>query len=87
MYVYIYIYVLSGMDVCARKPIFVTVGKDNTIRLWNVQTHQLELMKEFGEEMFSVALHPTVNICVYIYVYIYVYVCTKMNVYIYVLKV
>jgi cilia- and flagella-associated protein 57 len=49
---------IVGMDVCTRKPLFVTVGKDNTLRVWNIQSHQLDLMKEFGEEMFSVALHP-----------------------------
>ena len=50
---------IVGMDVCTRKPLFVTVGKDNTLRVWNIQTHQLDLIKEFGEEMFSVSLHPT----------------------------
>ena len=50
---------IVGMDVCTRKPLFVTVGKDNTLRVWNIQTHQLDLVKEFGEEMFSVTLHPT----------------------------
>ena len=50
---------IVGMDVCTRKPLFVTIGKDNTLRVWNIQNHQLDLYKEFGEEMFSVALHPT----------------------------
>ena len=47
-----------GLDVCARKSLFVTIGKDLTFRVWNIQTHQSDLIKEFGEEMFSVALHP-----------------------------
>lgn len=47
-----------GLDVCARKSLFVTIGRDFTFRVWNIQTHQSDLMKEFGEEMFSVALHP-----------------------------
>lgn len=50
---------IVGMDVCTRKSLFVTVGRDNTLRLWNIQNHQPDLIKEFGEEIFSVALHPT----------------------------
>ncbi len=29
------------------------------MRLWNMKSHEVELMKVFPEEMFSVALHPT----------------------------
>ena len=47
-----------GLDVCARKSLFVTIGKDYTFRVWNIQSHQSDLIKEFGEEMFCVALHP-----------------------------
>ena len=50
---------IVGLDVCMSKPIFVTAGKDFTLRVWNLQTHQLDLMKEFTEEILSCALHPT----------------------------
>jgi WD40 repeat protein len=50
---------IIGLDVCTKKSIFVTAGKDNTVRLWNIQTHQLDLCKEFGEEILSIALHPS----------------------------
>lgn len=50
---------ITGLDVCTRKPLMVTCSKDNTVRLWNFQLHQMELMKSFPEDMYSVALHPT----------------------------
>ena len=50
---------IVGLDVCMSKPIFVTAGKDFTLRVWNLQTHQLDLIKEFTEEMLCCALHPT----------------------------
>ena len=49
---------IVGMDLATKKPLIATCAKDNTLRLWNIQTHELELLKQFGEEMFSLALHP-----------------------------
>lgn len=50
---------ITGMDVAVRKPLILTCSKDQTLRLWNFRNHEIELMKHFPEEMFSVALHPT----------------------------
>jgi WD40 repeat protein/chromosome segregation ATPase len=48
-----------GLDTCTAKPLVATCAKDNTLRLWNIQTHNLDLLKTFPEEMFSLALHPS----------------------------
>jgi len=50
---------ITGMDICVRKPLILTCSKDNSLRLWNFKTHEMELVKNFPEEMYSVALHPT----------------------------
>jgi cilia- and flagella-associated protein 57 len=49
---------ITGLDVCVRKPVLLTSCKDNTIKVWNFQNHELELQKNFSEEIFSVSLHP-----------------------------
>jgi WD40 repeat protein len=50
---------ITGLDVCVRKPLFATTSKDNTLRIWNYQTSTSELTKNFPEDMFCVALHPS----------------------------
>ena len=50
---------VTGVDVCQRKPIVVTCGVDKTIRVWNYLSLEMELSKEFEENVSSVALHPT----------------------------
>jgi WD40 repeat protein len=50
---------ISGMDVCIRKPILVTCSADKSVRIWNYLTGVCELMKSFGDEPQSVALHPS----------------------------
>jgi hypothetical protein len=31
---------IVGLDVCTTKPIFVTAGKDFTLRVWNLQVRR-----------------------------------------------
>jgi cilia- and flagella-associated protein 57 len=50
---------ITGMDVCYRKPLVVTCSRDQTLRIWNFQTMELELNKVFPEDMFCCALHPS----------------------------
>ncbi|XP_072918863.1 cilia- and flagella-associated protein 57 [Hemitrygon akajei] len=50
--------IITGLDVCIRKPLVVTSSIDRSVRLWNYETNGLELYKEFQEEAYSVALHP-----------------------------
>lgn len=50
---------ITGMDVCIRKPLVVTCGEDNSVRIWNYIEHSLEVMSTFNEEPYSVAFHPS----------------------------
>jgi len=50
---------ITGLDVCMRKPLVATCGMDRSIRIWNYETNALELYKQFQEEAYSIALHPS----------------------------
>eukprot|EP00064_Thunnus_orientalis_P003706 superscaffoldBa00000314_g3717 len=50
---------ITGLSVCIRKPFVATSSLDHSVRIWNYETKVLELYKEFQEEAYSVALHPT----------------------------
>ncbi|KAL5255192.1 hypothetical protein ACHWQZ_G014581 [Mnemiopsis leidyi] len=50
---------ITGLDVCIRKPLVSTCSLDRTVRIWNYENNSLDLTKEFQEEAFSVALHPS----------------------------
>jgi len=52
---------ITGLDVCIRKPLVVTCGKDKTVRIWNYQEKEKkqELSVSFAEEAFCVAFHPS----------------------------
>ncbi|CAJ1051853.1 cilia- and flagella-associated protein 57 isoform X1 [Xyrichtys novacula] len=50
---------ITGLSICVRKPLIATSSLDHSVRIWNYKTKVLELYKEFQEEAYSVALHPT----------------------------
>ncbi|XP_067002116.2 cilia- and flagella-associated protein 57 [Anabrus simplex] len=51
---------INGLAMCAWKPIFMTSGEfDRTIRIWNYETESQELLRQYQEEICSLALHPT----------------------------
>ncbi|XP_064847950.1 cilia- and flagella-associated protein 57-like [Oncorhynchus masou masou] len=50
---------ITGLSICIRKPLIATCSLDHSVRIWNFETNVLELHKEFQEEAFSVALHPS----------------------------
>uniref|UniRef100_A0A673AT46 Cilia and flagella associated protein 57 n=1 Tax=Sphaeramia orbicularis TaxID=375764 RepID=A0A673AT46_9TELE len=50
---------ITGLSICIRKPLIATSSLDRSVRIWNYETKELELYKEFQEEAHSVALHPT----------------------------
>jgi len=49
---------IMDMSVCSRKPLVATCAQDNTLRIWNYETHQCEISKRFAEDMSSCSLHP-----------------------------
>jgi WD40 repeat protein len=51
--------IVTGLDVCVRKPLAVTCCLDRTIRLWNYAEQKLELTRSVSEEPWSVAFHPS----------------------------
>ena len=50
---------ITGLDICVRKPLIVTCGKDRRVILWNYLTHTAEIVKTFATEVLSVAIHPS----------------------------
>ncbi|OAF69544.1 WD repeat-containing protein [Intoshia linei] len=70
---------VTGLDMCIRKPMIATCSTDRSIHIWNFETwlrrcelyisnHTfscLEHFKSFAEEAFSIAIHPSgLYICV-----------------------
>ncbi|KAK7162706.1 hypothetical protein R3I93_006907 [Phoxinus phoxinus] len=51
--------IVTGLSTCIRKPLIATCSLDRSVRIWNFETNDLEMYKEFQEESYSVALHPT----------------------------
>ncbi|NXP45592.1 CFA57 protein, partial [Heliornis fulica] len=54
---------VTGLDICVWKPILATCSLDRSVRIWNYKTNTLELCKEYREEAYTVALHPTGLFC------------------------
>ena len=50
---------ITGLDVCIRKSLVATCSMDKTVRIWNYVDNTLENSKEFEEEAFAVAFHPS----------------------------
>eukprot|EP00758_Cryptobia_borreli_P001257 Tbor_TRINITY_DN2079_c0_g1::TRINITY_DN2079_c0_g1_i1::g.12107::m.12107 len=50
---------ITGLDICIRKPLIATCGKDRNIILWNYQTKSVECSKHFSAEILSISIHPS----------------------------
>ena len=50
---------VTGIDVCTRKPLIATCGRDGRVFLWNHVTNTVEAMKKFPSEALSIAIHPS----------------------------
>lgn len=48
----------AGVDVCMRKPLVAATSVDRSVRIWNWQEMSLELVKQFQDEAYSIAIHP-----------------------------
>lgn len=47
------------IDTCILKPIVATAGSDRSLRVWNFDTNNFELMTKFDHEIVSLSLHPS----------------------------
>ncbi|XP_035724749.1 cilia- and flagella-associated protein 57-like [Vespa mandarinia] len=55
---------ISDLSMCAWKPIFMTCGEiDRSIRIWNFETVSLIMLKQYEEDICSIALHPMGLFC------------------------
>lgn len=55
---------INGLSTCAWKPIFMTCGEfDHSVRLWDFETESLIMLKQYDEDISSVALHPMGLFC------------------------
>ncbi|KAL2735709.1 cilia- and flagella-associated protein 57 [Vespula squamosa] len=55
---------ISDLSMCAWKPIFMTCGEiDRSIRIWNFETESLVMLKQYEEDICSIALHPMGLFC------------------------
>ncbi|XP_069083885.1 cilia- and flagella-associated protein 57 [Pleurodeles waltl] len=50
---------ITGLGICIRKPLLATCSLDRSVRIWNFETNVLDLYKEYQEEAYAVALHPS----------------------------
>jgi WD40 repeat protein len=50
--------IITGLDVCVRKPLIATCAADKSVRIWNYVDKTMELMRTFEEDPCSIALHP-----------------------------
>jgi len=50
---------VNRVGICVRKPLLTTVSSDRSVRVWNIETGEMEIYKEFNEEAFGVAFHPS----------------------------
>ena len=50
---------IIAMDIALWRPFLATVAKDNSVRIWNLQTKRMEVAEQFSEEPVAVAIHPS----------------------------
>ncbi|XP_057334478.1 cilia- and flagella-associated protein 57-like [Microplitis mediator] len=55
---------ITKIAMCAWKSVFMTCGStDRSVRLWDYESENLVMMKQYSEDIFSVSLHPVGLFC------------------------
>ncbi|KAI9032449.1 hypothetical protein DFJ74DRAFT_764133 [Hyaloraphidium curvatum] len=50
---------ITSLDVCVRRPLVATSGPDKTVRIWNYVDKTIEVSRQFMDDPYSLALHPS----------------------------
>lgn len=50
---------IVSMDVCIRKPLIATAGKDKCIKIWNYEERTVETTKNETEAALCLSFHPS----------------------------
>ena len=51
--------IVTGLDVCVRKPLIATCAADKSVRIWNYVDKTMDLIRTFEEDPCSIAIHPS----------------------------
>ncbi|XP_043277268.1 cilia- and flagella-associated protein 57 [Venturia canescens] len=55
---------IGDLSICAWKSVFMSCGEeDRSVRIWDYETEKLLLAKQYNEDVYCVALHPTGLFC------------------------
>ncbi|CAL7949933.1 unnamed protein product [Xylocopa violacea] len=55
---------ISGLSMCAWKSLFMTCGElDHSVKLWDFESSNMILHKQYAEDICGIALHPTGLFC------------------------
>lgn len=55
---------IIGLSMCTWKSIFITCGgHDRSVRIWDYESESLIMIKQYMEDVYSVALHPNGLFC------------------------
>lgn len=55
---------IIGLSMCTWKSIFITCGQyDRSVRIWDYESENLIMIKQYMEDIFTVSLHPNGLFC------------------------
>ena len=50
---------IRDIDMAIQKPLFVSGGDDQTLRLWNYETNTIEQMHLYSDMITAIGIHPS----------------------------